>query len=74
MTINGMTQTGRILKLLKTQGTVTNRDLNKIAYRYSARIHELRREGHDILAVREKVGLYRFIYRGHRDEEPTKAA
>ena len=63
-----LTQTARILKLLKSEGQATNRQLNRICFRYGARIHELRIEGHDILTVREKDGLFRFVYRGHRDD------
>lgn len=41
------TQADRILERLK-RGPATNRELNGIAFRYSARIHELRRDGYDI--------------------------
>lgn len=37
----------QILALLK-QGSVTNFELADICIRYSARIHELRKQGHDI--------------------------
>lgn len=63
-----LTQTARILKLLKANGSATNRELNRIAYRYSARIADLRVEGWDILSVRDKDGLWRFVLRGHRDD------
>ena len=42
-----MTQKERILARLQ-RGPATNRDLNAIAFRYSARIAELRDEGHNI--------------------------
>ena len=64
----GMTQTGKILKLLKEQGSATNVELNKIAYRYSARIADLRDEGWVIVSVHEKGSLWRFHLKGHRDE------
>jgi hypothetical protein len=67
-----LTQTDRILKLLKSEGEATNRQLNTICFRYGARIYELRREGHDILSVKEKDGLWRFIYRGHPDDQEDK--
>ena len=42
--------------------TATNRDLNAIAFRYSARIAELRDEGHNIAwrAVKGCPGLTRY--------------
>lgn len=43
-----LSQKERILQLLRSSEHVTNRDLNEIAFRYSARISELRDEGHAI--------------------------
>ncbi len=53
-------QTKRILTKLRVNRTVTNTELNKIAYRYSARILELRNDGHNIQKkyVRRGVVLY----------------
>ncbi len=62
----GMTQTARILRLLKSKRSVTNRELNRICFRYGARIHELRQEGHKIVSVHVKDGLWRFVYKGKR--------
>lgn len=45
------TQKERILAALR-RGPVTNRELNSIAFRYSARIAELRADGHDIRTYR----------------------
>lgn len=42
-----VTHKDRILELLK-RGPVDFRALNSIGFRYSARIHDLRAEGHDI--------------------------
>jgi hypothetical protein len=64
-----LSQTARILKLLKSKHQVTNRDLNRIAFRYSARIADLRVEGWNILSIREKDGLWRFVLQGHRDDK-----
>jgi hypothetical protein len=64
-----LSQTARILKLLKAEGQATNGQLNKICFRYGARLHELRVEGHDILSVKEKGGLWRFVYKGRRDDQ-----
>lgn len=60
------TQKQRILDLLKAQGSATNRELNSICYRYAARIHELRKEGHDIQQDIISRGLRVFIYRGEK--------
>lgn len=57
-------QTARILRLLKEKGELTNRELNRICYRYAARIHELRNEGHNIVSVHEKDSLWRYILKG----------
>lgn len=64
-----LSQEARILKLLKTKGRATNVELNRICFRYGARIHDLRREGHDIVTNRLKAGLYVFIYRGYRGDK-----
>lgn len=61
-------QTTQVLRLLKANGQATNYELNKICFRFSARIYELRREGHKILTIREKEGLYRFVYKGNVNE------
>jgi len=44
-------QQRQILNLLKRKRTVSNAELARIAIRYSARIHELRRLGYDIRIV-----------------------
>ena len=53
-----LTQKERILARLQ-RGPATNRDLNAIAFRYSARIAELRAEGHTIAwaPVKGRPGL-----------------
>lgn len=60
-------QTAKILKLLKEKGNATNIELNKICYRYSARIADLRKEGHNIITVHEKGSIWRF-YLGENNE------
>lgn len=55
-------QAARILRLLKKKGTVTNRELNRICFRYGARIWELRREGHTIVSNKVRGGLWEFTY------------
>lgn len=49
------TQRDKILALLR-QGSVTNFELADICIRYSARIHELRKEGHEIETVARLPG------------------
>ena len=63
-----LTQTARILKVLKTNGQATNHELSRITPRYGARLHDLRREGHELLAERIKEGLFRYTYKGHRED------
>jgi hypothetical protein len=55
----GLNQKQRILNRLK-QGKATSKDLNDICYRYSARLGELRKEGHQIRTTRVKQGLYEY--------------
>lgn len=59
---SNQSQTARILRMFKERGELTNRELNLVCYRYGARIHELRREGHKIISLHEKDSLWRFIY------------
>lgn len=60
MTTTKTTQTQKILNLLKDNSYVTNIQLNRICYRYSARIHELRNEGYEIEREYEKPGVWRY--------------
>ena len=69
-----LSQTARILNLLKTKKRVTNRELNRICFRYGARIYELRNEGHDIRTERVKDGLYEFVYFGHIEDKVLEYA
>lgn len=59
-------QTARILDLLKKMpnGSVTNVDLQKIAFNYTMRVSELRKEGHKILAMYDRPGIFRYFYKG----------
>ena len=38
-----------------------NDELNRICFRYSARIKELREEGYNIATVRQKQGYFRYF-------------
>jgi len=58
-----MTQKEKIYKELERAGSfgVTNYDLNDICFRYSARIKDLRDDGHNIVAIKEKGSRWRFV-------------
>lgn len=59
-------QSQKILELL-VEGNATTLTLNKIAFNYTMRISELRKEGHVIIAMYEKPGVYSYTYLGQRD-------
>lgn len=59
-------QTQRILERVKA-GDCSNVDLARIGTRYTERVRELRKEGHVILAIYEKPGLWRYVYKGQTD-------
>jgi hypothetical protein len=58
------TQAERILAMLEEAGPdgVANVRLNQVSFRYSARIHTLRQEGHVILTKHIKGPIYNYIY------------
>lgn len=62
-------QTARILDLLKSGGDITNIDLQRIAFNYTMRVSELRKEGHVILATYEKPGVFNYAYLGEKNED-----
>lgn len=64
------TQKDRILDRLAKAGHegVSNYELNKIAFRYAARIQELRKDGYQISTIQLKKGLFTFVL--HQDDEP----
>ena len=53
-------QRTRILRELKDKRFVTNLDLNKICFRYSARLAELRKDGYNIQKEYERQGVFRY--------------
>jgi len=61
-------QIKKILTLFKTKRTVSNFELNKVCYRYAARIHELRKDGYRIVSNHVGGGLWNFVYMGHEDD------
>lgn len=57
-----MSQTGKLLNLLKRRGWrgATNVELNRICFRYSARLFELRRDGYHITTENLKYGVFKY--------------
>ncbi|MBP2522447.1 hypothetical protein BS618_27745 [Rhodococcus erythropolis] len=68
MISNKETHTTKILKLLKSKGKVSNLELRKVAWRYPARVLDLKHEGHLICSVHDKGPLWFYIYDGHQDD------
>lgn len=65
-----LTQTAKVLKLLKKNGKITNADMwNMRIQRGSERIRELKSEGHKIVSVQNNKTLWTYVYMGHEDEE-----
>lgn len=64
-------QTTKILKMFKERGRLTNTELNRVCYRYSARIHDLRKDGYVIASQRLHGGLWEFVYRGEKVDVQT---
>ncbi len=64
------THTAKILKLLKAKakGKVSNLELRKVAWRYPARVLDLKHEGHLIRSVHDKGPLWFYIYDGQQDD------
>ena len=67
-------QSQRILELLKQRRQVTNIDLQRIAFNYTMRVSELRKEGHKILADYVKPGVFRYTYLGHIEDKVKELA
>lgn len=55
-----VTQRDKILELLREKGTVSNYDLNSIAFRYGARLQELRDNGYVITSRHIKGSKWTF--------------
>jgi hypothetical protein len=64
-----MNQSEKILALLEKAGDygVTNVTLNRIAFRYGARLMELRKEGYLISTLYISPGLFRYVL--HKEGE-----
>lgn len=68
-----LSHAGKILKLLKEKGKVSNFELRTIAWRYPARVLDLKHEGHLIRSVQENKTLWYYIYDGHEDNQEVAA-
>lgn len=58
-----------MLRAFEQNGTLTTKEINRFGTGCSSRLHELRREGHKIVAQYEKPGEYSYHYLGKVDEE-----
>lgn len=69
-----MTQADRILGLLEEAGPkgVSNYTLNSVAYRYAARLHELKKRGVEVETEHIKGSEWRFKLKEDRWQEPEK--
>jgi len=65
-------QAARILELLKKGEPVYTYDLQNIAFNYTMRISELRKEGYLVEAEYVKPGVFRYIFNGHEDDRKSK--
>lgn len=69
---NRQSQAARILKLLQQKRSVTNTELNGIAFRYGARIFDLRKQGYKIISSQVKKGVWVFTYVGRNQPVEPK--
>jgi hypothetical protein len=64
------TNRASMLRAFKEDGELTTSDLiRRFGTGCSSRLHELRVEGHSIVATREGPGLYRYTYIGLKTDE-----
>jgi len=65
-----VTQADKILDLLESRNELgaTNIELNRIAFRYGARLHELRKD-YRISTIYIKPGVFKFICHGPKESE-----
>jgi hypothetical protein len=57
-----------MLEKFKQMGSLTTADLMRIGTGCSSRVKELRREGHIIVAIYERPGMWRYVYKGQKNE------
>lgn len=61
MFLKKLSRTQQIINLMKRPQGAGNDELNKIAFRYSAIIHNLRKDGHHIDTIQIKRGYYKYF-------------
>lgn len=59
-------QRQKMLEEFKKNGELYTADLMRIGTGCSSRLKELRNDGHIIVAVYERPGVWRYVYRGKR--------
>ena len=62
-------QAQRMLELLQREVQVYTQDLEKIAFNYTMRVSELRKEGYIIIADYVKPGVFRYTFKGLKGDE-----
>lgn len=72
MTATKESQTSRILRLLKKNGKATNIQLRTIAWRYPARILNLKQEGHLIRSIHVKGAVWLYMYDGEAEQPKSE--
>lgn len=72
MTATKESQTARILRLLKKNGKATNLQLRTIAWRYPARILDLKHEGHLIRSIHVKGPVWVYLYDGEVEQPKSE--
>ena len=53
-----------MLRAFKEKGELTTREINSFGTGCSSRLYELRKEGHKIVAIYERPGEFRYVYKG----------
>lgn len=62
-----------MLRMFQEQGELSTWEMNKyFGTGCSSRLHELREEGHVIVATYERPGHYRYTYLGNKSDDGTK--
>ena len=70
-----LTRQSRVILERLRQGPATNAELTAVGLRYSARIHELRRAGHEIESEQLGWSLWLFSLRGvEQSPQPNETA
>lgn len=59
----------RMLAAFKREGELNTKELLRFGPGLSSRVHELREDGHRIVAIYEKPGLWRYVYLGNKDDD-----